>query len=130
MPRFLKVFAIGRLGRNAEIVTTQNGNEFIKFSLAVDTRNGTSWYSCMLRHNTYHQNVLPYLQKGKQILAEGELEATAFIDQTGNPRPSLTLWLDSVTLLGSPNDTPTGDADLQQHLTPEYNQDEDYELPF
>ena len=69
----------GRLGRDAEIKTV-NGKSFIAMSVAqcsskreVEANEPAQWYSVALWGNQ-HENLLPYLKKGVELVVVGELK--------------------------------------------------------
>ncbi|RMG82957.1 MAG: single-stranded DNA-binding protein [Chloroflexi bacterium] len=125
MAYYVKTIFIGYLGKDAELSVTSSDNEFVKFSVAVNDRNGkTTWYNCMMRQSKYAKSVMPYLVKGKQVLVEGSLSASAYVDKSGEPRVSLTVWVDSVTLLGASHT-----RDIETDAI-EFDEDNNYEYPF
>lgn len=89
----------GRLGRDAKIYkNTSNGNEFITFSLATNSRikkneEKTTWYDIVIPNygvNRY-RNVVPYLKKGCAVVVQGELDADLEKGNDGVYRNRLTV---------------------------------------
>jgi single-strand DNA-binding protein len=78
---FNKVVFIGRLGKNAEVKTTQNNKEYVVFSLATseswknergDYENRTEWHRVYAWSNL--SNFAKTLQKGQLITLEGKIK--------------------------------------------------------
>src|ERR1700691_2562756 len=78
---FNKVIFIGRLGKNAEVKTTQNNKEYVVFSLATseswksekgDYENRTDWHRVYAWSNL--SNFAKTLQKGQLITLEGKIK--------------------------------------------------------
>ncbi len=66
----------GRLGKNAEVVSGQNGKTFVKFSLASwdNRKKETAWYRCTFANRD--QRFADMLTSGKMVQVHGSLEAT------------------------------------------------------
>ena len=75
-----KVFIEGRLGRNAEVKETSNGNKFIRFTVAVNWRKSkekddrTTWYDVTSFNPSYTGNLAKYLVSGTPVIVVGDLE--------------------------------------------------------
>jgi single-strand DNA-binding protein len=76
-----KVIFIGRLGKNAEVKTTQNNKEYVVFSLATseswkndkgDYENRTEWHRVYAWSNL--SGFAKTLQKGQLITLEGKIK--------------------------------------------------------
>jgi single-strand DNA-binding protein len=76
-----KVIFIGRLGKNAEVKTTQNSKEYVVFSLATSERwknekgdyeNRTEWHRMYAWSNL--SSFVKTLQKGQIITLEGKIK--------------------------------------------------------
>ena len=76
-----KVIFIGRLGKNAEVKTSQNNKEFVVFSLATseswkndkgDYENRTEWHRVYAWSNL--SGFAKTLQKGQLITLEGKIK--------------------------------------------------------
>lgn len=105
---FSKTIVVGHLGRDPELRFTPSGQQVCSFSIATTRtwtdQNGqpqekTTWF----RVTTWgklaelcHQ----YLTKGRLVLVEGEVDASAWTGQTGEPRASLELNARNVRFLG------------------------------
>ena len=67
----------GRLGRDPELKSTNNGNSVANFSVAVDQGFGdqktTSWVRCVAWQKTA-EFVTKFFQKGDMIILSGRLQ--------------------------------------------------------
>lgn len=74
-----EITLIGRIGRDATVYETANGNKFIAFSLAADGRvkgqTVTSWYDIITFDVGKYERMLPYMTKGSSMVVVGELYA-------------------------------------------------------
>lgn len=99
----------GRLGRDAEL-RDANGTPVANFALAVDDyKNGekfTMWIDCSIWKERA-EKLAPYLLKGTAVAVSGRVGLRQFEKRDGSPGASLTLMVNSVTLLGSKPDGAT-----------------------
>jgi single-strand DNA-binding protein len=103
----------GNVGRDPEMRYTQSGQAVCDFSVAVnrrwtdrnsnEQREKTTWFrvTCWGR---LAETVNQYVQKGRQILVTGEVDASAWTDGDGNPRATLELTARDVKFLGRRDD--------------------------
>lgn len=89
------VILCGRLGRDPEIRTAQNGNKVASFSLATTKRwrddNGerrekTEWHNIVVWNKGLVKVIEQYVKKGSLIHITGELQTRKWQDQNGNDR--------------------------------------------
>ncbi len=92
--------ASGRLGRDAELRTTQNGTSVCKFSVACDhgygERKSTQWIQCVLfekRAEALHK----YLTKGMAVTVMGEAKAVYWL-KDGEANGAIEIICDKVVL--------------------------------
>lgn len=89
---------IGRIGKDAVLRNTQNGDAVLGFSLAFDSGFGekkqTIWLDCSM-WGKRGEKIAEYLTKGKQIGVSGELGT-----REHEGRTYLTLRVSDVTLCG------------------------------
>lgn len=99
---------IGRLTRDPESRTTQNGKTVANFSIAVDRvtkdRDGnkqTDFFNvtCWERTADY---VMDWVTKGTQVCVQGRLEVEKFQDRDGNNREKTVIVAQSVQGLQRP----------------------------
>ena len=83
----LNITAVGRLGKDPELRTTQKGQEITSFSLAVNVyQNGeqqTEWIKCSLwgkRGEVFRQ----YVTKGSQVTVSGKAFHDTWAGKDGN----------------------------------------------
>ena len=121
-----RIIALGNLGKDAELKTTQSGKPMVMFSLAVTTGHGdtthTEWFN-VAKMGEGVDKLAQYLKKGKGVLVEGKLKTMSREDEHGQKKYWTTLWADSLTLLADGNgngngqngksddDVPVGSAD-------------------
>ena len=76
----------GRLGKDAEVVTTSNGNKFVKMSVVTDEYVGKErkpyWYNVTINHDVV-KNMLPHLNKGKAITVQGTTYSDIYTSSNG-----------------------------------------------
>jgi len=103
---------VGRLGRDPEMRYTQDGTPVTSFSVATDRRwtdreggqrEETTWF----RVSVWGRQAEPcnqYLAKGRMVLVEGRVSASAWKGRWGEPMASLELRADRVVFLGGRSD--------------------------
>lgn len=65
-----KTTIIGRLGQDAETITTKDNKTFYKASVAVNlSKDNTRWYNVIFPERM--KGLAPYLVKGQQVYIEG-----------------------------------------------------------
>jgi single-strand DNA-binding protein len=83
----LKVIAIGRLGKDPEIRTTNSGKDVANFSLACDITGSkdkkTEWINCVA-FGKQAENIAKYLSKGDQVYIEGVNSSSSYENKQGN----------------------------------------------
>lgn len=108
MSSFQQTIIIGNVGRDAEWKTTQNGEGFTTFSVAVSEqwtdRNGTkrertNWYR-VTAWGKLAEICQQYVSKGKSLMVIGNVTASAYLNKAGEAQASLELRADRVTFLG------------------------------
>ena len=114
---YQKTIVVGNLGRDPEMRYTPSGTAVTNFTVAVnrrytgkdgETREKTTWFR-VTAWDKLAELCNQYLSKGRLVLVEGEIEASAFTGQDGDPKASLELTARNVRFLGGPN----GDASEQ-----------------
>lgn len=112
----MKVITIaGRLGRDAEVKSTQGGTNVCRFSVATDAkRNGekvTTWFDVSI-FGKRGEALARYLTKGTTVCVVGDLEARTFQAKDGSTKLALGVVASEVTLLGG------GQRDEQRAASP------------
>ena len=98
-----KVILIGRLGRDPESRTFQNGGKVVNLRLATsenwkDKQSGerkerTEWHSVAIFSEGLCRVAEQYLRKGSNVYIEGQLETRKWQDQSGADRYSTEITL-------------------------------------
>ena len=92
------VIVTGRLGRDAKIYTSSNGNRFITFSVASNTRvkkneENTYWWDVVVPSHSVerYKNMVEYLTKGSSVIVQGELDPDIYYDNNNKAHLRLTI---------------------------------------
>ena len=102
------VVIVGNLGRDPEMRYTPSGVPVTSFTVAVNRKwknqNGelqekTTWFR-VTAWRKLAEMCNEYLSKGRLVLVEGEIDASAWIGQDGEPRATLELTAQNVRFLG------------------------------
>lgn len=147
-----KVMLIGRLGRDPEVRTFQNGGKVCNFRIATsetwkdkntgEKREKTEWHSIAIFNEGLVRIAEQYLRKGSQVYIEGQLQTRKWQDQSGADRYSTEVVLQgyggTLTMLGggSGNGQQSGGYDGGSHDDGPHNNaptppsDMDDEIPF
>lgn len=104
---YQQITIVGNVGREPELRYTQSGSAVCDFSVAVTERwnkdgeqqQKVTWFrvSCW---NKLAETVNQYLQKGRQVLVIGTIDASAWTAKDGEARASLELNAREVKFLG------------------------------
>lgn len=90
-----KVTLIGRLGKDPEVRSFQNGGKVVNFSLATSERykdrdgnqkEKTEWHNIAVTNEKLADIAERYLRKGSLVYLEGQLQTRKWQDQSGNDR--------------------------------------------
>lgn len=93
-----KIFLQGRLTKDPELRTTQNGKPVCSFTLAVDRdydRGKADFVSCVA-WNRHAQFVSNYFSRGQMALVTGSLQSRAWTDRENNKRMQWEVQVDGV----------------------------------
>lgn len=124
-----KVILIGRLGKDPEIRTFENGTKKASFTLATsetykDKENRrveqTEWHNINCWRNLA-EIAEQYLKKGKLIYLEGKIKTRSWDDEHGNKRYTTEIEANTFTMLSSKSeegaDRPT-ETRMENNTTP------------
>jgi single-strand DNA-binding protein len=109
-----KAILVGRLGKDPEVRTMQNGNKVVSFSLATEEswrdkasgerKSVTEWHNVTIFNENVGKIAEQYLKKGSQCYIEGQIKTRKWQDKEGNDRYTTEVVLQgfngSLTLLG------------------------------
>ncbi len=100
-----KVSLIGRLGKDPEVKSFQNGGKVCNFSLATSERwkdkssgemkERTEWHNIAIMSDGLVGVAERYLRKGSQCYVEGQLRTRKWQDKSGNDRYTTEIVLSS-----------------------------------
>lgn len=119
---YQKTIVVGHLGRDPEMRYTPSGRPVTNFSVATTRRwtdqNGqqqekTTWFRVAV-WGKQAEMCNQYLSKGRLVLVEGDIDASAWQGQDGQPRASLELRAWTVRFLGGraePGAPPAAEAE-------------------
>lgn len=123
---YQQITIVGNVGRDPEMRYTPSGSAVCDFSVAVSERwsdrqtneqkEKTTWFrvTCW---NRLAETVNQYVQKGRQIMVVGTVDASAWVGQDGEARASLELNARTVKFLGRRDDAPSeGSPSGQQDM--------------
>ena len=91
-----KVILVGNLGRDPEVRTTNNGSKVVQLSIATserwrdrasgEQREKTEWHRVVIFNERLADVAERYLQRGRQVDIEGQLQTRKWQDQEGNDK--------------------------------------------
>lgn len=105
---YSKTIVVGYLGRDPELRFTPSGQQVCSFSVATSRswtdqsgqqQEKTTWFR-VTAWGKLGELCNQYLSKGRLVLVEGEVDASAWTGQTGEPRASLEINARNVRFLG------------------------------
>lgn len=114
---YQQITIIGNVGNEPDMRYTQSGAGVCSFSVAVNRRwtnsdgskgEKTTWFK-VSAWNKLGEICQQYVRKGMQVVVIGEVSASAFTGQDGQPRASLEIKADHVTFLGGSQASNQGD---------------------
>lgn len=102
----------GNLGKDAELKSTQSGDQFCRFSVAVTTgwgdRKATTWWD-VTRWGKGAEKLAPMLTKGTKVAVSGEISTREHEGKT-----YLQIRADHVTLQGGASTQGNGSSNQRQ----------------
>jgi single-strand DNA-binding protein len=113
---YQKTIVVGHLGRDPEMRYTPTGVPVTSFSIATtrkwtdasgNAQEKTTWFrvTCWRK---LAELAAQYLQKGRLVLVEGDIDASAWTDREGSPRASLELTATNLRFMGGRGDAGEG----------------------
>lgn len=102
-----KAILIGRLTKDPELRTTQNGTSVCSFTVAVDRNTkekATDFISCVAWRQT-GEFVSKWFTKGKMIALVGQIQTRNYTDKSGNNRTAVEVVADEVSFCGDRKQT-------------------------
>ena len=128
------VCLIGRLTKDPELKTTQNGKSVVTFSLAVDgfKKGETDFIDCVAWNKTA-ENLAKFKKKGEQIAITGRLTTRNYEDRNGNKRKAVEVTVNDLQFIGGKSNSETQKTSYsapQTNLGVQYDEDDGEQLPF
>jgi len=112
-----QTIVVGNLGGDPELRYMQNGNAVCNFSVAVterwrdrqsgDQQERTTWYR-VAAWGAQAETCNTYLQKGRQVMVIGNVQARGYVNNNGEAAASLDLRAREVRFLGGRGDGDQG----------------------
>lgn len=91
-----RVTVLGRLGRDPEVKTFNNGGRIVNLRVATsetwrdkqtgERKEDTEWHSISISNEALGKIAEQYLRKGSEVLIEGKLKTRKWQDQSGQDR--------------------------------------------
>lgn len=101
---YQRIIIAGRLGKDPEARYTQTGEAVTTFSVAVDnSKDKTIWFK-VTAWDKVAESCAEYLTKGRLVLVEGRVGASAWKDKDGEARASLEVVAATVKFLDKSSD--------------------------
>ena len=97
-----KAILMGRLTKDPELRTTQNGTAVCTFTVAVDRKGKekqTDFLPCVAWRQTA-EFITKYFTKGRMILLVGSVQNRDYTDKAGNKRIVTEIIVDEVSFCG------------------------------
>jgi single-strand DNA-binding protein len=98
-----KVILVGNLGRDPEVRSTQQGSELCNLSIATsetwrdkgtgEKRERTEWHRVVIFNENLVRVAKDFLQKGRKVYIEGQLQTRKWQDQSGQDKYSTEIVL-------------------------------------
>lgn len=115
-----KAILIGRLTKDVEIRTNENGTNIASFTLAV-TRNFTNkngereadFINC-IAFNKNGENIAKYTKKGSQLAVNGRIQTRSYEAKDGSKRNATEIIVDEFTFLDKKEDKEEGTKTLSE----------------
>jgi single-strand DNA-binding protein len=95
---------VGRVVRDAELKYTQDGKAVVNVSIASDVgfgNNKTTLYPKVVLWGKQAEALTPYLKKGQEIVAYGEITEASIWNSNGKSGVNLILTSHKIQLVGS-----------------------------
>ncbi len=114
-----KIILTGNVGKDPEIRSDQNGNQFATFSLAVSvgTKQNpkTDWIDIVCNGKLV-DTAKNYIKKGTKLLIEGFPSVHAYLSKDNTPAATMRVYVNNFEFLSKRDD-----ADTEFTPTPNYN---------
>lgn len=135
---YSKTIVVGHLGRDPEMRFTSGGQSVTSFSVATSrrwtdqsgqTQEKTTWFR-VTAWGKLGELCNQYLAKGRIVLVEGDIEASAWKSQEGEARASLELTARNVRFIGGKDLVVGGGGQMQGDMDSRSASIDEEEIPF
>ena len=92
---------MGNIVTDAEVKTSQSGNEFVAFRVAVNEYMGDEKKTTYFDVSYAKNNVLPYLKAGQRVYISGKPSLGASLGKDGKAYHNAHIYARDLELLGS-----------------------------
>ncbi|GMM29580.1 Rim1 protein [Martiniozyma asiatica (nom. inval.)] len=101
-----KISLIGTIGSDIQKATTSSGKEYLKYSLAVNSKSksneSTSWFNIACFAPAQVSFMETHLGKGAKVYVEGDATNTSYTKQDGSKAYSFMIFQNNVEILKFP----------------------------
>ena len=139
-----KVILVGRLGKDPEAKTFNNGGSVVNFSVATsetwkDKQSGerkekTEWHNVVVRNENIGKVVTQYLRKGSEVYVEGSIQTRKYQDASGADRYVTEIVIGpfngGLTLIGGKSGGSDNGGGYQSKPAPDLADDLNDDVPF
>lgn len=132
-----RAILLGNVGKDPEIVNTQNGAKIAKFSLATTRKQKeekvTQWHN-VICFNKLAEIVEKYVKKGDQLFLEGEIQYREY-EKDGQKKYFTEILSNEIQMIGGKKSESSPESDFStpagkiEFKKPNLNEDMD-QLPF
>ena len=119
------IIVTGRLGSDAKIYRSSNGNRFITFSIASNTRvkkneENTYWWDVVVPSHSVerYKNMVEYLTKGSAVIVQGELDPEIYYDNNNKAHLRLTISAVSIQFNSVSKQDTNGQSNTNSEKSP------------
>lgn len=108
-----KVEILGRITAEPELKKSNNGNSYVRFTLAVDRRSQekqTDFIRC-IAHGKTAEAISKYVHKGNQLCVMGSINVNTY-EKDGDKRESWIVSVSEVDFISSKSDSQKNPDDL------------------
>ncbi|KAL4900181.1 hypothetical protein BDW74DRAFT_102761 [Aspergillus multicolor] len=112
----------GRLGADPERVTSQSGNEYVRYTVASSSGSAanrtTSWFNIKALVNENARDYLTTIKKGSLVSVDADASIKKYTAADGTEQQSLTLFHRQIEVLRRPYN-PSFDSSRAENENPE-----------
>ena len=108
-----KVQLLGRIGKDIEVKSFNDGNKIASFTLATTEKykdkqgaivENTDWHNCVVKFTKQAEVAEKYLKKGDLLFIEGKIKYRNYDDKDGNKKYITEIVVERFNMLGGKKD--------------------------